>query len=145
MIEIEPASMRSSGRCACCGKSRRTIWGYVFVNGGPRACYFVEWTIGPSLGAGSCSARFDVVVGEWFDGTTEEDREAVSLEYHLINGRPSFEVVDAAGRPAAEVGRAAKKSEIEGTPLAAEAITIAGAVLEKDHRVRELSRVADTS
>jgi hypothetical protein len=145
-IEIEPASMRNSGRCACCGKSRRTIWGYVYVDGGPRACYFVEWTIGPLATAKpQCSARFDVVVGDWFDGTTEEDREAVSLEYRLLDGGPSFQVVDAAGRPAAEVGRAAKKSEIEGTPLADEAIAIAGAVLESDDRVRELTRVADVS
>jgi hypothetical protein len=137
--------MRNSGRCACCGKSRRTIWGYVFVDGGPRACYFVEWTIGPLATTTKCSARIDVVVGDWNDGTTEDDREAVSLEYRLVEGGPSFEVVDAEGRPAAEVGRAAKKSEIEGTDIADEAIAIAGAVLESDDRVRELTRVADVS
>ena len=139
-IEIEPASMKSSGRCACCGKSRRTVWGFVYRDGGPRACYFVEWT----LGRRGCSARFDVVVGEWFDGTTEADREAVSLEYRLLDTGPSFSVVDADGRPAAEVGRAMKGAEIAGTPLAAEVVSIAGAVLRVDDRVRELAARATT-
>ena len=127
--------MKNSGRCACCGKSRRTVWGFVYRDGGPRACYFVEWTIGRA----DCSARFDVVVGDWFDGTTEADREAVSLEYRLLDTGPSFSVVDAEGRPAAEVGRAMKRVEIAGTPLAEEVLTIAGAVLEVDDRVRELA------
>ena len=139
-IEIEPASMKNSGRCACCGKSRRTVWGYVYRDGGPRACYFVEWT----LGRRACSARFDVVVGDWFDGTTEDDREAVSLEYRLLDGGPIFSVVDAVGRPAAEVGRATKGVEIAGTPLAEEAVTIADAILQADDRVRELASGATT-
>lgn len=134
-LEIEPASMKTSGRCACCGKARRTAWGFVYRDGGPRACYFVEWT----LGQRDCSARFDVVVGAWFDGTTESDREAVSLEYRLLDTGPSFSVVDADGRPAAEVGRPTKGAEIAGTPLAAEAVAIAGAVLEADERFRDLA------
>lgn len=133
-IEIEPASMRTSGRCACCGKARRTAWGYVYRDGGPRACYFVEWTVGRR----DCAARFDVVVGNWFDGTTEDDREAVSLEYRLLESGPSFSVTDAEGRPAAEVGRARRAAEISGTPLADEALGIAVAVLDVDDRVREL-------
>jgi hypothetical protein len=133
-LEIEPASMRSSGRCACCGKSRRTVWGYVYRDGGPRACYFVEWT----LGRRDCSARFDVVVGDWFDGTTEDDRQTVSLEYKLLETGPTFSFADAAGRPAAEVGRAQRGAEIAGTELANEAVAIAGAILQSDERVREL-------
>jgi hypothetical protein len=131
-LEIEPASMKTSGRCPCCGRSRRTVWGYVYRDGGPRACYFVEWTLGRQ-----CLARFDVVVGDWFDGTTEDDRDTVSLEYHRLDTGTSFSVVDAAGRPAAEVGRATS-ANIAGTPLAAEVLTIAGMVLRQDPRVREL-------
>ncbi|HVJ94346.1 MAG TPA: hypothetical protein VM580_31375 [Labilithrix sp.] len=134
-LEIEPASAKNSGRCACCGKSRRTVWGYVYRDGGPRACYFVEWTVGQR----DCSARFDVVVGNWFDGTTEADREAVSLEYRLLDTGPSFSLADAAGRPAAEVGRATTRAEVAGTPLADEVVAIAGAILEVDDRVRELA------
>jgi hypothetical protein len=134
-IEIEPASMKTSGRCACCGKSRRTVWGYVYRDGGPRACYFVEWT----LGLRSCSARIDVVLGSWFDGTTEADREAVSLEYRLLDTGPTFSLADATGRPAAEVGRATRPFEVAGTALAEEAVTIAGAILKADERVRELA------
>lgn len=134
-LEVEPASMRNSGRCACCGKVRRTVWGYVFSDGGPRACYFVEWT----LGRADCTARIDVVVGDWNDGTTEADRAAVAFEYHLHHGAPAFHVVDAAGRPAAEIG-VARGADVAGTPLAAEARTIADAVLAADGRLGELRR-----
>lgn len=140
-LEIEPASMRSSGRCACCGKTRRTAWGFVYRDGGPRACYFVEWTIGRR----DCLARIDVVLGEWFDGTTEDDRTTISLEYRLLRGGPSFSLVDAAGRPAAEVGRATRGAEVAGTEIAAEALSIATAVLENDHRVRDLTSSAELS
>ncbi len=134
MIEIEPASMKSSGRCACCGKSRRTVWGFVYRDGGPRACYFVEWTLGHL----DRSARFDVVVGDWNDGTTENDREAISLEYRGLETGPTFSVVDAEGRPAAEVGRATRRSDVAGTVLEGEVLSIAGAVLAADDRVKEL-------
>ena len=128
--------MKTGGRCACCGKTRCTAWGFVYREGGPRACYFIEWTVGRA----DCAARIDVVVGDWFDGTTELDRDALSIEYRLLDAGPTFTVVDAAGRPAAEVGRPAKASEVSGSPLAEEALTIARAVLEKDERVAELMR-----
>ena len=101
--------MKSSGRCACCGKSRRTAWGFVYRDGGPHACYFVEWTVGRR----DCSARFDIVVGRWSDGTTEDDREAVSLAYELLDDGPSFSVVDAAGREH-ESAEAEPEGDIDG-------------------------------
>jgi hypothetical protein len=116
------------------------VWGYVYSDGGPRACYFVEWTVGRRV----CSARFDVVVGDWNDGSTEADRAAVSFQYELSESGPSFSVVDAAGRPAAEIGRPTERTEVIGSPLAEEAMTIAGVVLDEDERVRELRpRAAD--
>lgn len=133
-LEVEMAGLRNSGKCACCGGARRTVWGYVYRDGGPRACYFVEWTLGRSI----CQARFDVVIGDWNDGTTEDDRAAVAMQFAVEDGEPSFSIVDAAGRPAAEVGRATERVDVVGTPLADEAMTIAGAVLEADERVREL-------
>lgn len=134
-LEIEPSSMKSSGTCACCGKARRTAWGFVYRDGGPRACYFVEWTAGHR----HTSARFDVVVGDWFDGTTEDDRETVSLEYRLVEGARSFALADAAGRPAAEIGRARTETDVRGTALEDEVRTIAVAVLDADDRIRELA------
>jgi hypothetical protein len=122
--------MKPSGRCACCGKSKHTAWGFVYEDDSPRACYFVEWVAGPEV----ATARFDVVVGRWSDDTTESDRTAVSLDYD----RGEFQLADADGRPAAEVGRATKKGDIAGTPLAEEAMTISRAVLEADDRFKEL-------
>jgi hypothetical protein len=133
-LEIEPAAMRASGKCACCGVVRRVAWGYVYSDGGPRACYFVEW-----VAKHKSSARFDVVVGAWSDDTPEADRHAVSLEYRrLASGDPSFALADANGRPAAEVGRARCAADVEGTALDAEARAIAGAVLAGDDRLRDL-------
>jgi hypothetical protein len=133
-LEIEPAKMKDSGACGCCGRARRTVWGFVYRDGGPRACYFVEWTPGTA-----CSARFDVVIGDWNDGTTERDRDAVSLQYGIGEG-PLFSIVDAAGRPAAEAGRPARPSDVAGTALADEALSIAARVLTEDARVHELSQ-----
>lgn len=130
MIEIEPASMKPSGRCACCGKSKHTVWGFVYDDDAPRACYFVEWVRGHAV----ATARFDVVVGRWSDDTTESDRTAVSLDYR--DG--VFELADAEGRPAAEVGRAAKKDDVAGTPLAEEVLSLGRAILEADERLEEL-------
>lgn len=130
MIEIEPASMKPSGRCACCGKSKHTVWGFVYDDDAPRACYFVEWVRGHAV----ATARFDVVVGRWSDDTTESDRTAVSLDYR--DG--VFELADAEGRPAAEVGRAAKKDDVAGTPLAEEVLSLGRAILEADERLGEL-------
>ena len=130
MIEIEPAAMKPSGRCACCGKAKHTAWGFVYDDDAPRACYFVEWVAGHAV----ATARFDVVVGRWSDDTTESDRTAVSLDYNA----GAFELADAAGRPAAEVGRATKKDDVAGTPLADEVISISRAVLEADVRFAEL-------
>jgi hypothetical protein len=138
MLEVEPAAMRASGKCACCGVVRRIAWGYVYSDGGPRACYFVEW-----VAKHGSSARFDVVVGAWSDDTTEADREAVSLEYRRLASGPSFALADARGRPAAEVGRARCASEVEGTALDAEARAIAGAVLAGDERLRDLRPEAE--
>ena len=81
----------------------------------------------------------DVVVGDWFDGTTEDDRETVSLEYRLVEGARSFALADAAGRPAAEIGRARTETDVRGTALEDEVRTIAVAVLDADDRIRELA------
>lgn len=134
LLEIEPAGMKTSGKCACCNRARRTVWGFVYRDGGPRACYFVEWTPGGSV----CTARFDVVIGDWNDGTTEDDRRAVSLAYELADDGPTFTIADAAGRPAAEAGRPAKPADVVGTPLAEEAREIARHVIDADARVQEL-------
>ena len=134
-LEIEPAAMKRSGVCRCCGKSRRTVWGFVYRDGGPHACYFVEWTFGKR----DCEARLDVVLGRWSDDTTEDDRDAVSLAYRLVDAKPSFALADAEGRPAAEIGRAKKSADVAGTELGAEAVLIATAILEADERVHELA------
>src|SRR5690606_35922094 len=119
-FEIEPASMRTSGKCPCCAKVRRTAWGYVYREGGPYACYFVEWTRGQN----DCTSRVDVVIGKWFDGTTDDDRATFSFECSLAGGRPSFAVADADGRPAAEIGRPRRAADVRGTAGELEALAV---------------------
>jgi hypothetical protein len=132
-IEIEPSNSKDAGPCKCCGKSTRTVWGFVWADGDPRACYFVQWTLG-RLDHG---ARFDVVVGSWEEASTEADRDAVSLAYHLADTGPSFALSDVAGRPAAELGKPHGTASV-AAPLADEVFSIAQAVLESDRRVSEL-------
>jgi hypothetical protein len=63
------------------------------------------------------------------------------MTYRLTDTGPWLTVIDAATRPVAKntlVGRALRRDEVIGTPLAAEAFAIADAVLLQDGRVAEL-------
>jgi len=131
-IEIQPSNSKDAGPCKCCGRNTRTVWGFVWADGDPRACYFVQWTLG-RLDHG---ARFDVVIGSWEEASTEEDRDAVSLAYRFGDAGPAFDTSDVAGRPAAELGKNHGK-DVTG-PLVDEVRMIAEAILESDKRVAEL-------
>jgi hypothetical protein len=131
-LEIEP-SKHKDHPCKCCTSTSRTVWGFVYRDGDPHACYFVQWTIGrPDHGA-----KFDVVVGSWAPESTEDDRKTVSMQFRRLQTGPSFVVVDATG-PATEVGRPMPRDEVVGKPVGDEVIAIADAILASDARIDEL-------
>src|SRR5262245_10948429 len=101
-LEIEPAQSKDVGACRCCKAATRTIWGFVYRDGTAHACYFVQWTLGHLKDRG---ARIDVVIGDWNPGAPDDALRAISHEARFAKGNASFELVDAKGRPAAEMGR----------------------------------------
>src|SRR5262245_47798120 len=103
---LELDGSRESGPCECCGHTTRTVWGFVRRGGDAHAIYYVRWAVG---GVGKHGAMFDIILGEFGDGSEATDRYAVTLEYRLTYPGPGFMVVDATKSPVAEnslVGKA---------------------------------------
>ena len=98
-LVIEPTGAKDFGPCSCCGDNSRTVWGLVHRGLSGEAAYFVQWTLGQ---IGRHGAHFDLVLGQWGDGTTREDRYAVSLEFRRTESGPAFMVIDADKR---DIGR----------------------------------------
>lgn len=125
----------SSGHCACCGNDSRCVWGRVYQGQTAIAAYWMHWTVGHLSEPG---ANLDLVIGEWGDQATSEQRVAVSLLHRQqADGRPALMVIDAADRPAAkgDLARTAlARSEVIGTPLQAQVFAIADAIYEQDGR-----------
>jgi hypothetical protein len=103
------------------------------------AAYYVDWYPGRT---GDHKVTFDLILGEWGDGTSTADRVLVALEYRLLPTGPAFMVIDAEGRlaPLREIaGRALRRSEVMiGQPIRQQAFAVADAVLVQDARVAEL-------
>jgi hypothetical protein len=99
----------------------------------------VTWTEGQVARHG---ANWDFVVGTWGDGTTAEDRVAVSLAMRVMDQGPQFMVIDAEGREmaTAEVaGKAMSRDEVVGSQLADAVFGMIDAVWAEDKRLNELS------
>jgi hypothetical protein len=129
-FEIEESG-HTSGHCECCGRTTKRVWGFVRRRDAPVAAYFVTWTQGgPEHGA-----KFDFILGKWGDVATKDDRYSVALDCRLIDGTPQFMVVDADNRDTSRsplFGTALKRSDVIGTPLAAQVFAIVDAVYMSD-------------
>jgi len=120
----------------------RTVWGYVYVNGESRAVYYVQWTLGQVARHG---ANIDLLMGEWAEGSTPEQRVAVSLVYRVGPHGPEFASIDPQGRPHVDSGLAAHcipGRHVLGNPVGADAYTFLHAILGQDARVAELVQAA---
>ena len=70
-----------------------------------------------------------------------KDRQAVSLEYRIVNRQGSFIVVDASTRPIVDstlAGTALKRDDVIGTPFAQTVFAIVDAIFVKDERIEEI-------
>src|SRR5882672_4044203 len=144
MYEIELSGSHETGVCECCGNRSRCVWGYIYKDGDAAAVYYVHWTLGHILDHG---ANFDLILGLWGDGTSAADRVAVSLDYRLLDGVPTYMVIDAGARPVAEnenAGRALARTEVVGQPIAPEVFALCDAILPGDPRIAELRGDAPT-
>jgi hypothetical protein len=84
-LVVEPTGTNDYGPCACCGNSSRCVWGFIHAPVGTLASYFVHWTLNrvPDHGA-----NFDLILGNWGDDATADDRYLVSLAYRLCEDGP---------------------------------------------------------
>ena len=136
-LELEPTGSEDFGPCPCCGDMSRTVWGFVHSAAETLAAYYVQWTLdNPNEGA-----HFDLIIGKWGDATSKRDRDAVSLEYRVVEGQGSFMVIDAASRPVAEselVGRCLGRRQVVGKPIGEEVFAIVDVILVNDERIEEV-------
>lgn len=136
---IEAAEEADLGPCACCGGTIRRVWGYIHYGDAALAAYFVTWTGGQAARHG---ANWDFVVGAWGQGTTAEDRVAISLAMRMTDGAPEFMVIDAEGREMAApevAGKALDREEAVGSRLADAVFGMVDAIWAGDKRLEELS------
>jgi hypothetical protein len=126
------------GPCECCGRNSRTIWGFVYQGESASTAYFVHWTLG---GIKKYGANFDLILGKWGEGTSAQERCAVSLEYRLLENGPAFMVINAKSCPVVKselVCRALTREEVVGQPISKEVFALADAILAQDSRISEL-------
>lgn len=127
------------GPCDCCGNVSRTVRGYLHrETGDTEAAYLVQWTLGNVEEHG---ANFDLIIGEWGEGTTKSDRRAVAMKLRWIEGEPQLMFIDAASRPVAEsdlVGGALTREDVIGTSIAQQAFDIIDEIWLYDPRITEV-------
>jgi len=127
----------STGHCDCCGRVSKKIWGDLSDASGTQAIYFVHWTVG----APEHCPNIDLVLGKWGEGTDPVDRDLVSLAYRPGPDGGSFMVIDAQGRPPDDrglCGRALRRDEVVGTPLASHVFSLVDALWLKEPRIAEV-------
>jgi hypothetical protein len=136
-VRIEPLGSADTGRCPCCGRVSRKIWGIWQHDADLRGSYFVHWTIGHVFEKG---AHIDVVFARG-DGASAADFDAVSLEYRVLDSGPGLMVVDAqegAFSMSPYIGRTLSRSDVIGGRLATTVFAICDAVLAEDRRLGAL-------
>ena len=130
----------SSGVCECCGQTSRTVWGDVSAADQTLAVYYVSWT----KGSAKHPPSIDLVIGPWGDGATPDKRVLVSLLFRPGPDGGSFMVIDGDTRLEKKrdlCGRALKRTEVIGTPMAQEAFALVDALWVGDPRLEEVRQL----
>jgi hypothetical protein len=138
-LQVEPTDAKDIGPCECCGSMTRRVWGFVHRGEATEAAYFVQWTTGAVERHG---AHFDLIIGSWGDSAGRSDRIATSLAFRRTPNGPSFMVIDADDRDVAKsdlVGRALRREDVLGGPIAQQAFDIVDAIWLHDPRISELT------
>jgi hypothetical protein len=136
-LTVEPVGSNDIDSCDCCGNASKIVWGSIREGGAPLAFYYVRWAVGrPEHGA-----NFDLIVGQWGDGTSAQDRVAISLLYRQTDDAAGFMIVDSASSAAGKsdlVGSALTRDQVLGTPLARLSFDIVDAIWLQDLRIDEV-------
>ncbi len=143
----------SEGKCDCCGKTTKTIWGFISRKDSCCAVYYVSWTEGHR----ERGATFLISMGDW-QSEASEDRQSFALRLKMMPTGAAFMVVDATktqwGRSeltelAAQENAAqdnAAENDLLGvmldretalaSPLKSDVFAIADLILDKDRRFK---------
>ena len=138
LMRVEPTGSNDFGPCECCGNNSRTVWGFIHTPRDTLASYFVHWTLNRVSDHG---ANFDLIMGNWGEHATAQDRCLVSLAYRLFEDGPQFMVIDGHDRPSAKsdlVGRVLRRDDVVGQPISKQAFAAVDAILADDTRLLEL-------
>lgn len=133
----------AGGHCDCCGSTSKTIWGELADGSGEAlALYFVQWTVG----APAHLVNIDLVIGRWGEGADPAKRILVSLLYRPSRDGGSFMVIDGQGRRPDDrsiCGRAMKRDEVIGTPLAEHVFGLVDALWMTEPHLEEVRAFND--
>jgi hypothetical protein len=136
--KIEELGDDVSGICACCGGTSRMVRGIIRHEDHDLAMFIVHWTLGRVAKHG---ASFDLIVNFRPDNTAPVERCLISLSYRLVDGIPSFMVIDSKNRVVARsplVTCPLNRADVIGTPLAPDIFSICDEIIERDSRIAEL-------
>jgi hypothetical protein len=117
----------------------RLVAGFVTRDSDAYAGYQIHWTLGQIEKHG---ATFFMILGRWGEGTTAEDRYAVALRYRADSEASGFMIIDADETRIAShalVGKALRRKEVVGTPLAQEVFDIVDFIWLHDDRIAEVT------
>lgn len=141
-LQIETDASCGTGPCECCGHESRLVSGFVKKAGAPYALYFVHWTIDHVAQYG---ANFDLIFGLRNEGGGAQPGTAASLLFRLENGG-SFMVIDADDREFTKdefAGRALRREDVVGKPIAHERFALCDAIVMQDERLVALGTNAE--
>src|ERR1700723_586420 len=115
-LTIEPDGSNDFGPCKCCGNMSRTVWGYIRREDEIVSLYYVHWTPG-KLDRG---ARVELIIGQWGDNSSADERSAVAIACRVHEGEPQFMIRDAEEKQDELASHALRRDQIVGTPMSAE-------------------------
>lgn len=133
-LKVIPRSSHDMGVCADCGQINRRIWGSIAEDEQTQAVYYVHWT---HRQLSTHGARFELVIGEWGEGTSPDDRYAVMLEYRRTDDGPGFRVIDAGERLHHLAHTACLREDIIDKPITQFAFKLVDAILAQDVRMKD--------
>jgi hypothetical protein len=136
-LEFDAKNCKELGPCPHCGQRTSRVWGYVYQFDAAIAAYCVEWT---PLHA-ERDATFDLILGRWGEDAEAADRQAVSVDFRVLETGPAFMVQNAATRPIGSsslISAALDRNDVIGTPLADVVFAVCDLVYLTDLRIAEL-------
>jgi hypothetical protein len=132
---VEPTGAKQH-ECECCGRTSRTVWGWVHAgtagSGDTRAAYYAGWVEGHA----DSVIHLTISLGQWGDGASAAERQAVAIDLRSFDGQPQCMIVDDAFiQDPDSLGHHLPRDEALANPSLSEFWEITDAILEQDTRL----------